>query len=150
MKLSDYRKTYYEYSGKASDVARQLSFAGIALVWVFKLDSKPIPNIPEQLFFPAALLTAALALDLLQYTISAMVWGSFARSQEKLRSSKEEDPILSAPRFYNWPGLSFFWTKIVVVIWAYMLIFKYIFFVGAFTYYPDGSVVAARISPRVK
>ena len=29
MKLSEYKKTYEDFSGKASNVVRQLSFAGI-------------------------------------------------------------------------------------------------------------------------
>ncbi len=48
MKLSDYRETYYEFSGKLSDVSRQLSFAGIALIWLFKLDSTPVPKVPDE------------------------------------------------------------------------------------------------------
>lgn len=35
MTLSDYLASYYELSGKASDVSRQLAFAGIAVIWVF-------------------------------------------------------------------------------------------------------------------
>jgi len=36
MKLAQARGHYEYFSGKASDISRQLGFAGIALIWVFK------------------------------------------------------------------------------------------------------------------
>ena len=48
MKLSDYRETYYEFSGKASDVTRQLAFAGIAIVWIFKIEEYLIHYLTAQ------------------------------------------------------------------------------------------------------
>jgi len=36
MNLQDYRDDFYTYSGKASDISRQLAFAGIAIIWIFK------------------------------------------------------------------------------------------------------------------
>ena len=66
MKLSDYRNTYYEFSDKASNVGRKLAFAGIAIIWIFKIEGEGAPKIPEKLFTPSALLATALAFDLLQ------------------------------------------------------------------------------------
>jgi hypothetical protein len=42
MKLQKARDTYYEYSGKLSDITRQLSFAGIAIVWIFRAGDKGV------------------------------------------------------------------------------------------------------------
>jgi hypothetical protein len=36
MKLQDYRNDFYLFSGKASDISRQLAFAAIAIIWIFK------------------------------------------------------------------------------------------------------------------
>jgi hypothetical protein len=36
VKLSEYADVYAELSGKASDAARQLAFAGLALKWLFR------------------------------------------------------------------------------------------------------------------
>ena len=36
--LKDYRADFYTFTGKASDITRQLAFAGIALIWIFKTD----------------------------------------------------------------------------------------------------------------
>lgn len=46
MKLQDVRSTYYELSGKTSDLVRQLGFAGIALIWLFRTDLAGQPRIP--------------------------------------------------------------------------------------------------------
>ena len=49
MKLSEYKKTYEDFSGKASNVVRQLSFAGIAVIWIFKVQSNGSLKIPDTL-----------------------------------------------------------------------------------------------------
>jgi hypothetical protein len=36
MKLEKYLDTFYWFLGKTSDVARQLAFAAIAVIWVFR------------------------------------------------------------------------------------------------------------------
>jgi hypothetical protein len=126
MKLSEYRKTYYDLSAKASDVARQLAFAGIAIIWIFKLDSKPIPVIPKQLIMPAALLACAFASDLLHYIVATFIWGNFQWRKERKKKDGETDPDLIAPRCLNWPGLGFFSLKLLFVALAYYFIIKYI------------------------
>lgn len=45
MKLKDAREHYYFYSGKTSDLVRQLGLAGIAVIWLFKSDVQGIPKI---------------------------------------------------------------------------------------------------------
>jgi hypothetical protein len=123
MTLEKYRETYYDLSAKASDIARQLSFAGIALIWVFR-DGAPDPtSLPRVLLLPTTLLIAALACDLLQYIIGTAVWGAFARHQEK--NGKKPDSALLAPGYFNWPALFFFWSKLVNVLAAYFLILRF-------------------------
>lgn len=124
MKLSEYRKTYYELSAKASDVARQLSFAGIAIIWIFKMDIKPIPIIPKPLLLPVVLFASALAADLLHYITATSIWGFFHWWKEK--NKYESDPDLTASRFLNWPVLALFWLKLMLVIFAYVFVIKYI------------------------
>ena len=38
MKIHELRSTYYEASGKVSDISRQLAFAGIAVIWVLRVE----------------------------------------------------------------------------------------------------------------
>jgi hypothetical protein len=129
MKLSKYRETYYEFSGKASDVARQLAFAGIALVWIFRIDSRPAPSLPRELLPPSCFLALALALDLLQYALAALIWGTFHRYHEKRLKDKRKDPELTAPPYFNWPAQICFLIKLVSVVIAYILIINYIWHV---------------------
>ena len=126
MKLSDYRETYYEFSGKLSDVSRQLSFAGIALIWLFKLDSTPAPKVPDELLLPAITLSLALAFDLLQYVSASIVWGVFQWHKEKQLTHLSENPELESPSILKWPQFTFFVLKIMSVILSYYLLVKYL------------------------
>ena len=49
MKLKDAQASYYEYSAKASDVSRTLSLSGIAIIWVFRVDTTNGPVISDGL-----------------------------------------------------------------------------------------------------
>jgi len=125
MKLSDYINTYYEFSGKASDVARNLAFAGIAFVWIFKVDAKPAPRIPRELLIPTLLLALTLACDLLQYISATCVWGVFQWYYDRKFQDVSEDPILDASSILKLPQLLFFILKLFTVLLAYIFIMKY-------------------------
>ena len=66
MRLQDYRETFYEFTGKASDITRQLSFAGIAIIWIFKKETGTALTVPHELLWPGVLIVLALFFDLLQ------------------------------------------------------------------------------------
>ncbi len=83
MKLSEYRETYYEFSDKASAAARQLAFAGIAVIWIFRIEQEAGVGIEPDLLLPLALLALSLAFDLLQYITATFVWGLFQWHQER-------------------------------------------------------------------
>lgn len=72
------------YTGKLSDVARQLAFAGIALIWLVKAPDKPVPGLAwdEFLLWPLGALVVGLALDLSQYLFLAQYWHRWYRSAE--------------------------------------------------------------------
>ena len=125
MNLADYRASYYELSGKASDVARQLAFAGIALIWIFHQSGGNPIAIPPLLILPAALFICGLGFDLLQYAGGALIWGVFHRYQEK-RLGVDSKKALSAPAWFNWPGIFFFWSKLVLVLAGYVLLLRYV------------------------
>jgi len=124
MTLSDYLASYYELSGKASDVARQLAFAGIAVIWVFHEGRGSAVAVPATLIVPAALFIGGLACDLLQYASGTLIWGAFHRIQEQRLGAGSKKP-LTAPAYFNWPGLFFFWSKLVLVLLAYALLLAY-------------------------
>lgn len=119
MKLSDYKDDYYVFSGLASSASRQLAFAGIALLWLFKSGDNGAYKLPKQLFVPAAALIIALACDILHYVTGSLIWGTFFRSNEKKTKEIGEDPELEAPSYYSWPITALFFLKIIAVIFAY-------------------------------
>lgn len=125
MTLADYLKSYYELSGKASDVARQLAFAGIALIWIFHQQGVNSIALPPPLIWPAAFFICGLAFDLLQYVAGALIWGAFHRSHEK-RLGVDSKKALSAPAWFNWPGIFFFSAKIALVLAGYFLLLRYV------------------------
>jgi len=123
MKLVDARQAYYDHSGKASDVARALAFAGIALIWIFKIEDEGGPHIPAELLLPAALLAISLACDLLQYISLTLAWGIYHRVKEKAGTKAGTE--FQAPNVLNWPGLVFFWGKLFSVAWGFLLLVGY-------------------------
>ena len=125
MKLKNYRDDYYDFSRKASDVSRQLSFAGIALIWIFRFGNETLLSIPQNLLWPLSLLAAALACDLLQYVSGTLIWWQFYRSREK-RGVKDDDE-LDSHFMRPWLMRGFVVLKIIFVIAAYTMIFKYMY-----------------------
>ena len=120
MNLENLRKEYYAHTAKASNVSRQAAFAGIALVWIFKVDSSEGVSLPVDLVWPSFFLVLTLAFDLLQYTYTSFVWGVFHRKKEK-ELGRGSDTDFGIPIWLNWPTNFFFWGKILSVITAYTL-----------------------------
>jgi hypothetical protein len=120
MKLQDYREISYKFSGTASTIARQLSFAAIGVIWLFKSDnSAGSPTLPAQLFLPAALVCAALFFDLLQYVLGYLTWHLYFRAKEKAGVKENVDlPRHSAA--LQWPISVPFWLKIFLVFLTYL------------------------------
>ena len=126
MKLSDYKQDYYEFSGKASDVARTASFAGLALIWIFRVDAKPAPHLPADLLLPTALFALSLALDLLHYITATTIWGTFHKYHEMKLKNPNEDPELDHPVYFEYPILLFFVLKLTSVAFAYVAVGNYL------------------------
>lgn len=51
MKVSDCREHYYTFTASLSAVSRQLSFAGIAVVWIFVQKNENHFMIPDGMIF---------------------------------------------------------------------------------------------------
>jgi hypothetical protein len=56
MKLQAYREDFYAFSGKVSEIVRQLALAGIAIVWLLKVDLAAGTALPTALLPPALLI----------------------------------------------------------------------------------------------
>lgn len=124
MNLSGYRESYYGFSSSASVVTRQAAFAGIALVWIFNSKADETIRLPQELLWPTLFLVACLACDLLQYISSTAIWGFYHRHLEK--NGVQECDEITAPRYFNWPGLVLFWSKHTCVLLGYYGLLSYL------------------------
>jgi hypothetical protein len=123
VKLQDYRDEFYAFSGKASDISRQLAFAGIAIIWLFKKDTLPGLSIPRELLLPGILILFSLTLDLFHYCLGSIIWRTFYRSKEK--SGTSEDKELEHSEWLERPISFLFAAKIILMLLAYIWIIRY-------------------------
>lgn len=118
MTLKDARGAYDYFSGKLSDLVRQLSFAGIAVVWMFRTQVDKMP-FDDRLMAPLKFLVSALALDLFHYILASLIWSRYAHCREK-DGIKDSDEI-SPHEAINWPMLVCFWGKVFFCFMAYVV-----------------------------
>jgi len=124
MKLSEYKQDYYTFTGKLSDINRQIAFAGIALIWIFKRNDVENVVICHQLVLPAILLAIALGADISQYIYQSITWAIFYRYHEK--RTDNDDAEVSAPSILNYPSWMFFIIKVALVLIAYLFIIDFL------------------------
>lgn len=93
-RLSEVEKTRNDATGRASDVGRQLAFAGIATVWLLR-DGTATRPISSQLFYALLFLSIALLIDFLQYAYCSRVWRKFYNEQYELH--KSDDALVDIP-----------------------------------------------------
>lgn len=122
MKLKEAREFYYERSAKVSDLTRQLAFAGIAVVWVYKVGPESHPSVAPDFLPPLILFATALLFDFLQAIWGAGAWGIFSRIREKTYGSSTEAEIGDAPDAINWISVFFFWLKVAIILSGFVLL----------------------------
>lgn len=119
MKIKDCIESFYYNSGKASDICRNLGFAGLALIWAFRVTAGERLLIPHILRYAGILLLTGLALDLLQYIVATIVWRIYYRFKEARISLDKE---FLAPKWINYPADTFFVLKLIAIFIAYILL----------------------------
>jgi hypothetical protein len=118
------RATYDYYSGKQSDIIRQVGLAGIAVIWIFKEGEDKAPSIALSMRWAAGLILASLAFDLLQYVAGSLIWGVYLRKLDQKATAETKQ--LAPSSKINWPTLFFFWTKLPLMVAAYVIIILYL------------------------
>ena len=121
MKLAECHKAEQDFSGTASDIARKLGYAGLAIIWIFRVELSPGSGILTS-FVPAAILIIiGLLVDLGQYIYGATKWGFFARKKAKeLGDDKDRD--FQEPKNIAIAIDWFFYGKILLIGFAYIFI----------------------------
>jgi hypothetical protein len=121
MKLEDARGHYYFYSGKVSDIVRQLGFVGLAIIWFFRLDANGTQTIQSELLPVTVLIVLGLAFDFFQYSYAAIAWGIYSRLKEKKNIIEFE-----ASQKINWATIFFFGSKTLMIGLAYILLLRFL------------------------
>ena len=123
IKLSKIQDEYYMRSGKASDVARQLAFAGVAIIWIFRISGTN--TIPEIFYIPLLIFAVGFAIDLLQYFYSSFVFGVVVIWGEIYKMKMDTE--LSIPPFFSWITTILFVIKIVALVIGYVYLINNIY-----------------------
>jgi hypothetical protein len=127
--LSEFREDYEALSSIASNVNRQLGFAGIAIIWIFKIDQKNLATgqvlLPSDLYIAAVLIAASLLSDLLHYVIGSAIWAMFWRYKEKDPRISSDTEVEAHP-WLTWPTWILFSWKIMFMIAAYSFLLKFL------------------------
>lgn len=124
MKIKAVRALVDTFTGKASELSRQLAFAGIAVIWIFK-NSGDTAIIPNDFLLPLFFLVLTLALDFLQYIFGSIEWMIFSHLQEKKHDcTNEEKEVDSSPGWINLPHTICFVLKLVTITIGYASIVK--------------------------
>jgi hypothetical protein len=124
MSRRDVRDEYHLFTGKLSDITRQLSLAGIAVVWVFKITQGEDTVLPTTLFRVSLCLVGALAAEALQYASAAIAYGVY--NWQLARRGVELDAQVERHGALNLLPLIFFVLKIVALTAGYALLLTFL------------------------
>jgi len=104
-------------TAKASDVCRQLAFAGFAVIWLLRSTSG---EVSKDLAPAAAMFAVTLLLDALQYAIGSLIWVVFYNHHYEIHRS--DDVKIDIPGLLTWPTYSCFWVKLITIAigWGYL------------------------------
>lgn len=126
-KLKDYLDDFDTYTSKASEVNRQLAFAGIAIIWLFKNPEGNKSLFTHELITPLFCLIISLSLDLFQYLLGSIIWGIFFEIKERqINKGEIKDNDIKANRILSYAITFFFVLKIIAMCIAYYFLLAYL------------------------
>lgn len=140
MKIKEAREEHAFYSGKLSDILRQLGLAGVAIIWVFRIESPSGNSIPRGLIPAGWFILLGLTADLLHYTAGTIFWDRFSQKKaEELEDTRhhvtpagrpfdpEKEDFPPPPWRNKWTRRSF-WAKFTLMLLAYIWLVSYLLF----------------------
>ena len=90
MNLPELKAAYESRALKAGDIVRQIDFAGIALIWIFRAGVGSATMLDPMLLRAALLIFTSLFFDLAQYLLGTLILFLYYRIKEKQGTSDEE------------------------------------------------------------
>lgn len=133
MTLEEIKGIFYKTSSSASNTARQLTFAGYGVVWVFvQMESAAGTSMPQILFWAVLLLSFGAFCDLIQYILGSVIWfRTFKKHNNKLKkeNKKYEERMktnITTPDEINDPMWVFYVAKMVLLVAAYVLLIVHV------------------------
>lgn len=120
-----------EFREKTGDIARQLAFAGLATIWLFRLEHSGTGLLPSNLILPTFMLVLTLALDFLEYVSGTFVWSIKPSTIiDKLNHDRYWFKLLfsfdhttdGSSHITSRPVRVFFWLKVFSILSAYALL----------------------------
>lgn len=134
MDYSPLHKSYEFFTQKLGDITRQLSFSGIAVVWIFSGYKNENTQIPKLLLYALLAFIVTLFFDLLHYYYGAARDGIIRRNKEKranrIRAQYDECDIevisFSFSKFWNWPKIIIKFLTPILVLVGYALLGCYV------------------------
>jgi hypothetical protein len=127
MKLKELKADFHAFSKAASDVSRQLSLAGIAIVWILKSNDKEgteyIANLDRALISTLQFFLFSLAMDLLHAFIPSIIYGIRVEKEDLKKTSEETELDFS----FSWviPAWILYILKIISMILGYIWLIDY-------------------------
>ncbi len=120
LKRQDVKDAYEDPSKRASEILRYLGLAGVAIIWMFRVEDDGVKTIPHQLSWPLFLIVSGLLLDFFQYAFLTCVYHwSFVRADRSVEN-------ISVPEWYAKVGWATWYLKIISVLVGYGFLIVYL------------------------
>ena len=127
MKLVEYRDDFYHFTKEISYLTRNLGLAGVAIVWLFKVDVNETHQykLSNDFYWSLFFFICTLALDFLHYAIQAATWAIFYYVN-KARGVNDDQDVIRQNYLVVLPWVLFA-LKVISVVIAFWLLFNALF-----------------------
>lgn len=126
MKLKEAKEAFYEASNTLTENTRKLCFAGIAIVWIFKVGEKNAGGIPfsTDLLWPLGAFVMGLAFDVLHYFYQSTIWWLYYAW--KHARGVDDEARINPPGVINFLTFIFFYGKVIFCGYGFYCLLVYI------------------------
>lgn len=125
MELKEYKKKSHDYTAKASEIGRQINFAGIGIIWIITTSNDSLELSNLIVLVPLILISISLLFDFCQYFFGGVIWIRFYHKKEKEGLLGDSEVLSKSWR--NKILYGFYYLKFIFMIIAYVFIIKALF-----------------------